>query len=216
MEGRAARRTEIMAAARSCFLRRGFHAASTAEISEKASISVAGLYQYFPTKADLILALVEEDLEQDLAWVSSLAQAERLQDGLAALAVQYASDISCGEAMRLRLEVTAEASRDPKIAAVFAEVEARLVTSITRLLTDRQAKGEIDADLDPAFTARALLAFLDGLFSWITVGDAHTNEAFVRAAVDLLWRGMMPRQSKPAVSARTQPNSAHRRRPPHP
>lgn len=205
-----------MGAARSCFLRKGFHAASTAEISEKASISVAGLYQHFPTKADLVLALVEEDLELDLAWVSSLAKAERIHDGLAALAVQYATDISCGEAMRLRLEVTAEASRNPKIAAVFAEVEARLVTAITRLVSDRQAKGEIDADLDPALTARAILAFLDGLFSWITVGDGQADEAFVRAAVDLLWRGLMPTRRKPAVSARSKPAQARRRRPPLP
>lgn len=193
LEGRAARRREIMAAARWCFLRKGFHAASTAEISEKASISVAGLYQYFPTKADLVLALVEEDLELDLAWVSALARAQSLREGFIALVLEYANDVSCGDAMRLRYEVTAEASRDPKIAAVFAESEARLVAAVSRLLADRQAKGEIDPTLDPGITARAVLAFLDGLFCTIAVGGGPSDEAFVRGALDVLWRGLMPR-----------------------
>lgn len=193
LEGRAARRKEIMAAARWCFLRKGFHAASTAEISEKASISVAGLYQYFPTKADLVMALVEEDLEMDLEWVSDLAKAESLHEGLTKLVLEYANDVGCGDAMRLRLEVTAEASRDPKIAAVFSDLEARLVTAVSRLLADRQVRGEIDATLDPEVTARTVLAFLDGVFGWIAVGgDSRANEAFAHAALALLWRGLKP------------------------
>ena len=193
LEGRAARRKEIMAAARWCFLRKGFHAASTAEISEKASISVAGLYQYFPTKADLVLALVEEDLQMDLEWVSALAKAESLQTGLTNLALAYANDVGCGDAVRLRLEITAEASRDPKISSVFTDMETRLVTAVSRLLADRQAIGEIDVALDPEVTARAVLAFLDGLFGWIAVGGAsQENEAFARAALELMWRGLRP------------------------
>lgn len=193
LEGRAARRKEIMAAARGCFLRKGFHAASTAEISKRASISVAGLYQYFPTKADLVLALVEEDLEMDLEWVGVLAKAESLQIGLTRLALEYANDVGCGDAVRLRLEITAEASRDPKIATVFTDVETRLVTAVSHLLADRQAKGEIDLALDPEVTARTVLAFLDGLFGWIAVGGAsQENEAFVRAALELMWRGLKP------------------------
>ena len=196
LEGRAARRKEIMAAARGCFLRKGFHAASTAEISERASISVAGLYQYFPTKADLVLALVEEDLEMDLEWVGVLAKAESLQIGLTRLALEYANDVGCGDAVRLRLEITAEASRDPKIATVFTDVETRLVNAVSHLLADRQAKGEIDLALDPEVTARTVLAFLDGLFGWIAVGGAsQENEAFVRAALELMWRGLKPAAS---------------------
>ena len=196
LEGRAARRKEIMAAARGCFLRKGFHAASTAEISERASISVAGLYQYFPTKADLVLALVEEDLEMDLEWVGVLAKAESLQIGLTRLALEYANDVGCGDAVRLRLEITAEASRDPKIATVFTDVETRLVTAVSHLLADRQAKGEIDLALDPEVTARTVLAVLDGLFGWIAVGGAsQENKAFVRAALELMWRGLKPAAS---------------------
>lgn len=196
LEGRAARRKDIMAAARSCFLRKGFHAASTAEISEAASISVAGLYQYFPTKADLVLALVEEDLEMDLEWINSLAKAESLYEGLIRLALEYANDVGCGEAMRLRLEITAEASRDPKIAAVFEGTEDRLVAAVSRLLADRQAKGEIDAALDPDVTACVVLAFLDGLFGWINLGGAgRSHETLARAAVDLLWRGLKSQSS---------------------
>jgi hypothetical protein len=140
-----------------------------------------------------VLALVEEDLEMDLEWVGVLAKAESLQIGLTRLALEYANDVGCGDAVRLRLEITAEASRDPKIATVFTDVETRLVTAVSHLLADRQAKGEIDLALDPEVAARTVLAFLDGLFGWIAVGGAsQENEAFVRAALELMWRGLKP------------------------
>jgi hypothetical protein len=72
-------------------------------------------------------------------------------------------------------------------------VETRLVTAVSHLLADRQAKGEIDLALDPEVAARTVLAFLDGLFGWIAVGGAsQENEAFVRAALELMWRGLKP------------------------
>ena len=68
-EARAVRRAQILDGARACFLRKGFHAATTAEISAEAGVSVANLYQYFPAKDDLVQALIEDDLAEDLALV---------------------------------------------------------------------------------------------------------------------------------------------------
>ncbi|OYQ37815.1 hypothetical protein CHU95_00450 [Niveispirillum lacus] len=55
---RQARTDHILAAARRCFARHGFHGAGTADICRDAGISPASLYQYFASKDDLILAIV--------------------------------------------------------------------------------------------------------------------------------------------------------------
>ncbi|MCH8345772.1 MAG: helix-turn-helix transcriptional regulator, partial [Chloroflexi bacterium] len=52
------RRQEIIDAARTCFLRSGFHQTTTDEICHEASITPGGLYHYFDSKDDMISAVV--------------------------------------------------------------------------------------------------------------------------------------------------------------
>lgn len=191
-EARAIRRKEIVDAARRCFLRKGFHAASTAEISAEAEISVAGLYQYFPTKADLILALTQEDIETDLADIVYLRGFETLREGVRTLLLKYAQDVSCASATRLRLEVYAEASREPSVQAIVAEHEDRLIEAASRLLEKFQASGEIDPALEPRNAAVVLLSFLEGVFTRLTLPHA-SDERFIDDAVTLLARALATR-----------------------
>jgi AcrR family transcriptional regulator len=51
------KRTAIMEAALKLFTERGFHGTSTAQISKEAGIDTGTLFDYFPTKEDLINSL---------------------------------------------------------------------------------------------------------------------------------------------------------------
>src|SRR5438093_11203386 len=68
------RRREIIDAARRCFLRRGFHQATTDEICREAAITPGGLYHYFTSKEDVIKAVVQDSADQAVAEVTSIAQ----------------------------------------------------------------------------------------------------------------------------------------------
>lgn len=61
------RRAQVIAAAREAFLASGYHAASMEEIAERAGVSKPVLYQHFPGKLDLYLAILEEGIEALLA-----------------------------------------------------------------------------------------------------------------------------------------------------
>jgi len=54
------KRTAIMDAALKLFTERGFHGTTTAEISKEAGIATGTLFNYFPTKEDLINSLYFE------------------------------------------------------------------------------------------------------------------------------------------------------------
>jgi AcrR family transcriptional regulator len=56
----AARRADVLAAARRLFAERGFHATSTRDLAEAADINDALLYRYFPGKDAILAALVDE------------------------------------------------------------------------------------------------------------------------------------------------------------
>jgi AcrR family transcriptional regulator len=54
---------QIMRAAREVFCDKGYEAASTAEIAERAGVVEGTLYRYFPTKRDLLIKVVEQFYE---------------------------------------------------------------------------------------------------------------------------------------------------------
>lgn len=55
-----ARRAQILLGAVQVFSRRGFHKATTKEIAETAEVAEGTIYNYFETKRDLLLALMEQ------------------------------------------------------------------------------------------------------------------------------------------------------------
>ncbi|HPB73255.1 MAG TPA: TetR/AcrR family transcriptional regulator [Phycicoccus sp.] len=57
---RSERRTQLLDAAQSVFVERGYHAAAMDEIADRAGVSKPVLYQHFPGKLDLYLALLDQ------------------------------------------------------------------------------------------------------------------------------------------------------------
>ncbi|AFR09440.1 bacterial regulatory s, tetR family protein [Nocardiopsis alba ATCC BAA-2165] len=60
---RVRRRRQLLAAAQEVFVSRGYHAAAMDEIADRAGVSKPVLYQHFPGKLELYLALLEEHSE---------------------------------------------------------------------------------------------------------------------------------------------------------
>ena len=58
---KAGRREDILKAAGLLFRRDGFAATSIEQIAERAELSTGTVYNYFPSKGDLLLALVALD-----------------------------------------------------------------------------------------------------------------------------------------------------------
>ncbi len=61
---RHARRRQLLGAAREVFVAQGYHAAAMDEIAERAGVSKPVLYQHFPGKLELYLALLDEHAGQ--------------------------------------------------------------------------------------------------------------------------------------------------------
>jgi len=184
-EARAQRRAQIIKGARTCFLRKGFHAATTAEISAEAGVSVANLYQYFPTKDDLVQALIEDDLAEDLALVRLVDEAGSLREGLARIDTLLAAEPDYAEQTRLKLEIIAEAARNSQIAAVVSAADARMVAAMITLLERRQQAGEVRPEADPVVIAELILALYDGLYGRLAFSGAN-QARMTRAASQMI------------------------------
>jgi AcrR family transcriptional regulator len=72
---KALRRRDILDAAAGLFKRDGFAAASIEQIAERAELSTGTVYNYFPSKGDLLLALVALDGQEVRAAGATLVAA---------------------------------------------------------------------------------------------------------------------------------------------
>src|SRR5437667_11441987 len=66
---RSARRRQLLAAAQEVFVANGYHAAAMDDIAERAGVSKPVLYQHFPSKLELYVALLDEGTEALIAAV---------------------------------------------------------------------------------------------------------------------------------------------------
>jgi len=121
-------RDRILAAAQTCFVRSGFHAASMATIAETAGMSAGLIYRYFENKSAIVLAIIEQQLEVARTNIRQM----RSSDDLAARIVDHCDEDDSGEEKRMStalfLEMSAEATRDPQIAAAVQRFD-RMVRS---------------------------------------------------------------------------------------
>ena len=66
---RQARRKQLLAAALEVFVANGYHAAAMDEIADRAGVSKPVLYQHFPGKLELYLALLDQHADRLVARV---------------------------------------------------------------------------------------------------------------------------------------------------
>ncbi|HEY0955317.1 MAG TPA: TetR/AcrR family transcriptional regulator [Roseateles sp.] len=161
-----ARRQQVLDAAAECFRRRGFHAASMAEIAKTAGMSPGHIYNLFENKDDIIAAIVERDCAEVLARIAELQQDGDMLQKMLEGTEQAIDEHSEVAKAALQLEVLAEASRNPKLAAVVRQSQALVNEKAQDLI--RQSLGEHAAALtSQEIQGRALL--LGALFNGLTV-----------------------------------------------
>ena len=101
-----ARRRQLLGAAREVFVAQGYHAAAMDEIAERAGVSKPVLYQHFPGKLELYLALLDESVDALAATVrNALAStADNKQRVTATFTAFFDFVGSTGQAFRLVFE----------------------------------------------------------------------------------------------------------------
>jgi len=190
---RAARVAQILEAARRCFAREGFHAASTAAISAEAGISVANLYQYFPAKEDLVLALVEDDLRRDLDLVHLLEGAPSFAAGLAAASRAMAEEATESDPLRLRLDVLAEATRSARVAKAVVAAEERMIEALAEVLDRARRSGELEFEESPRMAATLVASMADGIYPRLAM--ARRAAALLEASDSFILRALGARRT---------------------
>jgi AcrR family transcriptional regulator len=192
---RSARRKQLLAAAQQVFVANGYHAAAMDDIAERAGVSKPVLYQHFPGKLELYLALLDTQVETLARTVQDALDAtddnqERVHGVLSAY-FNFVDRHDHDGAFRLIFET--DLGNEP---AVRARVEA-VAEKTMKAVADTVAG---DTGLDRA-RAELLSTALTGAAQvaarwWLDRDRPVTQEEAVFLLESLLWRGIsnFPRQ----------------------
>ena len=176
----ADRRSEILAAAQTCFARSGFHQASMQEICAQAGMSPGNLYRYFHSKEEIIAGIAERDRAETAQQFAAVGQGNFF-DGLAALAHHHLIERGVEE-VALCAEIMAESRRNPAVARIYQDMERDVRERFVALLRSAAERGEIRRDIDFGGTVTVLFALADGL-SWRRAVEPSFNAAAVMPIV---------------------------------
>lgn len=184
---RTARRLQLLGAARSVFVAQGYHAAAMDEIAERAGVSKPVLYQHFPGKRELYLALITQHTGELTAAVRrALASTTVNKQRVAATIQAFFEFIDAdGEAFRLIFE--SDLTSDAEVRGLVDEAMRSVADSIAGVIRE-------DAGL-PEDQAVLLGVALAGMAHTAARYWVHAEQRIPRDAADqlisqLAWRGI--------------------------
>jgi AcrR family transcriptional regulator len=198
----ADRRARILDAAERSFCRSGFHRTTMQDVAAEAGMSPGNLYRYFPSKDALVAGLCERDRLNLGREFSELGTTPG--DFLAAfraLGRKHFEEANTAKA-KLCLEIWAEATRNPVIAALQAEFDNTLEEHLAAAFERAKGSGFVH----PSVNARAVASIVgklgDGLFVRRAVAadfDPDREVAEVFAVIAALVQGAIAFPAAPAL-----------------
>ena len=151
----------ILEAAAQIFERHGYAAGTTNRIAERAGVSIGSLYQYFPNKDAILLALVHRHLAESTAvlgpHIERLSRGARFDDILPDIV--HAMVAMHALAPRLHRVLFEETQLPPMLRAELDGLEDRLVD----LAADALAADPHSRPTDPRLSARIVISAIESL-----------------------------------------------------
>jgi AcrR family transcriptional regulator len=179
----AARHDAIVAAACEIAAEGGMAAVQIAPVAGRAGIATGTVYRYFPSKTELVAALVAALAEREMAALESAANAA--PGPLSALAAAIASFAARALAnRRLAFALIAEPV-DPEIDRARASYRQALAAALEKLIRRALDAGGL-SDQDAALAAPALLGALIAALIGPHAPAVPADPAQVRARVQML------------------------------
>lgn len=173
-ERREAKRAQIVAAARRCFARDGFHQTSMPDIAAEAGVSAGAPYRYFAGKEEIILAIAADAFRLIFAPVQQLAAAsdapavaDLVTAALRALSAETVVDtvgqeVPVEELLRCAVQTWSELLRNDAMRGHAFEGFEGVRRSIADALRRGQAAGAVPPEADAERGARVVMGLLHG------------------------------------------------------
>lgn len=184
---RSERRAHLLAAAQEVFVDMGYHGAAMDAIAERAGVSKPVLYQHFPSKKELYLALLDQHCDAVVLLISDALASTSDNKQRVAAAISAYFEFFDQEGAPFRLVFESDLTGEPEVRSRIDRVGADCAEAIADVIAVDAGLGADEALL----LAHALTgAAMNSARHWIAA-DRHPSRADAAQLVNrLLWRGL--------------------------
>ena len=194
----AERERHLLRVASAEFVRHGFGEANVARIACDAGVSKKTIYARYPSKSDLLVAVVSDlatrYYERVMAAMSTSAGDPK--HFLTSFGSQAARNWASPEAVGVYRLVVAEVARFPELASIYRNTMDRFRTTLAEYLSEQSTAGTLDiADADAASHQFGMLVYGE-IREKALLGETVTHDyidAVVRRAVRVFLTGYATR-----------------------
>src|SRR6266568_5862023 len=184
----ADRRAQLLEVARRVFGHSGFHAVSMEAVAKEAGVTKPILYDHFPSKKDLYLALLDADLavlhvEVRKALDAPIGNRERIRASF-----QAYFDFVDEHAEGFRLLMQETVGSEQRFRARVEGVRDQILADVAELIV-KESRGTLDRE-HAEIVALALIGMVETVAQRDPGGRAEKRREAVDVLVRLAWRGI--------------------------
>ena len=196
------RRPQIVEAATRVFIRKGYRKTSMPDVAHEAGLSIGGVYWYFKSKDEIVLAILGQCFQSDLEALKTLLNADapatqRVKSFVTSYIESYTEYAWLNP---IGIQFYAESVHDPKVRGFIQQYLSHYRQALVTLIEQGIRNGEF-RPVDPVDTANAILGLEEGL-SLLLVADPEGvdwKKSF-QTGVELLLAGLIVRHESAGVS----------------
>ncbi len=184
-----ARRTAILDAAVSVFMRKGFEVATMQDVATACGMSAGNIYRYFASKAAIITGLVERDRAQMAAQFAELAQQPDQLEGFEKLGRRFIREEVARKAP-LTLEIWAVCGRNKELGNLCSTMETAVAANMQDFVSRATAQGNVAPGVDANLVTHLVMSLVQSMFRDAVLKPDHDLErdldimfATIRAAL---------------------------------
>lgn len=182
------RRREIFKAAVHLFLEKGFNETSMVEIARAAGVGKSTLYDYFPTKDDILVSVVEEEFEKLIAKAREIVnQPGGAQEKFTQITNAYLEYLAVNEDFYTKLSL--EVQRLAQTSLERIQVKRHAYQDIIRSLIDEGIQEGCFRPIDSLLAARVILSALSPAV--YTTRKIKPRDQMIGDALSLVLNGLL-------------------------
>lgn len=184
---RKARRAQLLDAALAVFVESGYHAAAMDEIADRAGVSKPVLYQHFPSKLQLYLALLDSACDQILELVGDALRSTTDNEQRVVATMEAYLDYVARHGGAYRLVFESDLRQDSEVEKRVRRVESVTSRAIADVVMDQTGLREAEAHL----VATGVVGMAQTAARvWLSKESEIPEEQAARLLADVVWRGI--------------------------
>ena len=195
-EEKEGRRTDILAAAKKVFARKGYHATTIADIARAAKLSYGSIYWYFDSKDALFHALMEAEgqaLRDHVTEALLTTPGRGSPDAPFRAAVRTTFEFFEADRALVKLLFRDSYALGDRFEKHLFGIFERFIADIEEIIEDAQRRGRV-VDAPPRMVAYAVAALIGQVaHRRLVTDDGQSAAAAADFVVSLLLNGLLPR-----------------------